>query len=319
MKTPALDIRLLPERCRSEASITDTMTFVIGRGATTSLACNEPLLTIPLRGCLRVGTRHRDVPLRPGAALVTDGPVELRPGSRNALWVAVLASDRAWRSALGPLVTAGVRAVPVVGLQPEPNALRRQMLRLLRHRLRVGSGSPPLQDERFFAALADCVQRQNTVIARCPGRTHAQRARVHARLQNARLFMLEQCDRDIAIADIASVAGYSPSHFMRTFHTALGETAYTFLTRARLARARALLTTSSLAVAEVAFAAGFEDRGTFSRQFRRHFGITAADLRRRHARLQRTVAAMPNPIEHGRAVSRTAAVMDRRCPGAMHA
>lgn len=313
MKTPALDIRLLPERCRSEATITDTMTFVIGRGATTSLACDEALMVIPLRGCLRVGSRHRDVPLRPGAALVTDGPVELRPGSRNTLWVAVLASDRAWRKALGPLVPADIRAVPVVGLQPEPNALRRQMLRLLRRRLRATAGNPSLEDERFFIALADCIQRQNAVIARCPGRTHAQRARVHARLQNARLFMLEQCDRDIAIADIASVAGYSPSHFMRTFHTALGETAYTFLTRARLARARALLTTSSLAVAEVAFAAGFEDRGTFSRQFRRHFGVTAADLRRRHARLQRTFAAMPNPIERSRVTPATASPLDRHC------
>lgn len=313
MKTPALDIRLLPERCRSQATITDTMTFVIGRGATTSLTCDEPLLVIPLRGCLRIGSRHRDVPLRPGAALVTDGPVELRPGTRNALWVAVLASDRTWRKALGPLLPPGVRAVPVVGLQPEPNALRRQMLRLLRRRLRTASGHPALEDERFFMALADCVQRQNAIVGRCPGRTYAQRARVHARLQNARLFMLEQCDRDIAIADVASVAGYSPSHFMRTFHTALGETAYTFLTRARLARARALLTTSSLAVAEVAFAAGFEDRGTFSRQFRRHFGVTAADLRRRHARLQRVMAVAHDPGDRARAVSPTTSVIDRHC------
>lgn len=314
MNTPALDLRLLPERTRSEATVTDTLTFVIGRGATSSLACDPALLTIPLRGALRVGSRHRDVTLRPGSALVTEGPVEIRPASRNALWVAVLASDRAWRKALAPLLPGDVRAIPAPGLQPEPNALRRQMLRLLRRRLRAGTGttSPTLEDERFFGALADCVQRQHAITGRCPGRTHAQRARVHARLQHARLFMLEQCDRDIAIADVAGIAGYSPSHFMRTYHAAFGETAYTFLTRARLARARALLTTSGLAVAEVAFAAGFEDRGTFSRQFRRHFGITAADLRRRHARLARNESVSRKRGEPGHAFSGTGPVIDRR-------
>jgi len=295
--TPLINTEWLADRTRTEASSPGrALTITVARGAGPSMACHEgTTLLIPLRGDVRVATRTHDMVIRPGTGLVPERAAEVRASSKGGLWVAISGNDRAWRSALGQLIGVAERSTPLAGLQPDVRAVRRAVVGLLRRRVNAARGTEAvgMDDDAFLLALSGLIRSHLAVVDRCPGRTLSQRTKVYGRLQNAQVLMLAHCEGPVSIERLAALSGYSAAHFMRTFHAAFGETVYGFLTRARLARARALLASGEMAVAEVAIASGFDDRGTFSRQFRRHFGITAIAWRRRHARLHgQAIAAM---------------------------
>ena len=127
--------------------------------------------------------------------------------------------------------------------------------------------------------IADLQADFDPLIARCPGRTLAQRRSVFLRLQRVRNYMASSCHLDLDIAGFARMASYSPCHFIRAFSTVYGETPHAELVEHRLGRAHRLINESELAITEIARASGFENRCAFSRSFKRRFGITATDLR----------------------------------------
>jgi AraC-like DNA-binding protein len=81
---------------------------------------------------------------------------------------------------------------------------------------------------------------------------------------------------------LASEAGVSPRHFGRSFRGTFGETPHQYLLSRRLERARHLLRTSELSVAEVCLEVGFSSVGSFTSTFRRHTGCSPTEYRRRH-------------------------------------
>ena len=131
----------------------------------------------------------------------------------------------------------------------------------------------------FATLIADLQAEFDPLIARCPGRTLAQRRSVFLRLQRVRNYMASSCHLDLDIAGFARMASYSPCHFIRAFSTVYGETPHAVLVEQRLGRAHRLVNESALAITEIARASGFENRCAFSRSFKRRFGITATDLR----------------------------------------
>ena len=89
-------------------------------------------------------------------------------------------------------------------------------------------------------------------------------------------------EHDITLADLVSVAGGSVYHFCRAFKNATGETPHQFAIRRRLERARFLLQTTELPVAEVASACGFRNAVHFARAFNRQWSDTPVRFRREH-------------------------------------
>jgi transcriptional regulator GlxA family with amidase domain len=79
---------------------------------------------------------------------------------------------------------------------------------------------------------------------------------------------------------LAKAAHVSPRHFSREFRRTFGETPYQYLLTRRLERARHLLRTTDLQVAEVCLAVGFNSVGSFTTTFRRHVGVPPAVYRR---------------------------------------
>jgi AraC family transcriptional regulator len=72
------------------------------------------------------------------------------------------------------------------------------------------------------------------------------------------------------------VAGFSPFHFHRVFHTLTDETLNEMVLRLRLERAAALLrATPRLSITDAAFECGFQSVPVFSRAFKRYFGLNA--------------------------------------------
>jgi AraC-like DNA-binding protein len=81
------------------------------------------------------------------------------------------------------------------------------------------------------------------------------------------------------VAGLARVAGISPSHFVRSFAAAFGETPIRYLTRRRIERAQDLLRHANLTVTEVCTAVGFASLGSFSARFRELVGQTPTAYR----------------------------------------
>jgi transcriptional regulator GlxA family with amidase domain len=75
------------------------------------------------------------------------------------------------------------------------------------------------------------------------------------------------------------VAGLSGSHFTRLFAAWAGESPAAYVKRARIQRARRLLTEVDLSIKQVAARCGFRNPHHFSRVFRRIDGLTPSAYR----------------------------------------
>ncbi len=83
---------------------------------------------------------------------------------------------------------------------------------------------------------------------------------------------------------LARLAGVSLRQLERSFQSQLGRGVHEHYLTLRLGRSRQLLRETSLSILEVALAAGFASASQFSRAFRRAYGITPRDARRRDQR-----------------------------------
>jgi AraC family transcriptional regulator len=258
----------------------DALVLVVGGGRGCVLRVDGLLggMWLPLRGRLQLGGSGAEGVLLPGEVRITEAETGGGVGRGNALWIALLGTRLAWRKAL-----EGSTQMPL----PEPlllptwhaadRTLRRRTIALVRAAAH-GAAEPALH--AVIESLFDLQEAHTAAIERCPGRTYAQRRQVFVRLQRVRNYLAANCHLDVDNDRLARMASYSPWHFIRAFRAAYEQTPHAFLVDQRLQRARRLLRSSALAVAEIALASGFENRCAFSRLFRQRFGVTAGALRR---------------------------------------
>lgn len=112
----------------------------------------------------------------------------------------------------------------------------------------------------------------------------AQRAKTRKKLawrQSARLvrFVDENLATNISLHDLAQVASLPQDRLVRTFRNTFGVAPYRFVTYRRLERARRLLKSTDVSLAEVAAACGFTDQPHFTSMFGRAFGVTPGRYR----------------------------------------
>ncbi len=101
-------------------------------------------------------------------------------------------------------------------------------------------------------------------------------------LERAMRYLEARVDGVIRIPELAAVVGLSSSHLSTLFRQATGGGPLAFHTSLKMTRARTLLDTTSLGVAEIATAVGYSDPLYFSRQFRKTHGITPSSYRAQH-------------------------------------
>ena len=78
---------------------------------------------------------------------------------------------------------------------------------------------------------------------------------------------------------MAGAAHVSPRHFSRSFRRVFGETPHQYLLTRRLERARHLLRTTDMRVADVCLSVGFASVGSFTTTFTRHVGVSPTIFR----------------------------------------
>jgi AraC-like DNA-binding protein len=88
----------------------------------------------------------------------------------------------------------------------------------------------------------------------------------------------------VTLSDVTRAVGVSERTLRRLFSARLGMSWRSYLLRARVLRAMALLTQPDSSVLEVSIAVGFDDAGAFARSFAGHCGETPSAYRRRIGR-----------------------------------
>ncbi|MDR2221076.1 MAG: AraC family transcriptional regulator [Methylobacillus sp.] len=97
-------------------------------------------------------------------------------------------------------------------------------------------------------------------------------------------YIHEHLASDIALSDLASVAGLSRTLFIQRFKTSFKEPPHQYIIHARIRRAQNLLSISNLPIVDVALLCGFADQAHFSRCFRKVTGMTPSRYRQQTAR-----------------------------------
>ncbi|MBP8082642.1 MAG: AraC family transcriptional regulator [Spirochaetes bacterium] len=88
-------------------------------------------------------------------------------------------------------------------------------------------------------------------------------------------------DSALSLEVLSKHAGLSKFHFHRIFSAFTGETLYGFILRLRIEKAASLLVLNGKKnLTDIAFSCGFNDSATFSRAFKKHFGISASSWKK---------------------------------------
>jgi AraC family transcriptional regulator len=85
---------------------------------------------------------------------------------------------------------------------------------------------------------------------------------------------------DLGLLELASVAGFSLSHFKPLFKQAVGMPVHRFVIERRVERARMLLVEGSRSVTEIALEAGFTHPSHMARWMRRVLGVSPSQIAR---------------------------------------
>ena len=94
-------------------------------------------------------------------------------------------------------------------------------------------------------------------------------------------FIRKNLHRQIRCAELAANCHLSEPHFWSRFKRESGLTPMDFLNRKRLEKAESLLKESSRSITEIAFDCGFRSSQYFATVFKKQFGLTPTELRRK--------------------------------------
>lgn len=179
----------------------------------------------------------------------------------------------------GPVGARLTGTFPDLVFRPGPE-VRRALARLRDGFGRADPSALAVEEEHLelLAGLLSAAHAHRLRTERLPAVKPSTRRLLAGRLERARE-MLEDSDREPSLGEVAEAAAISKFHLLRLFKSAFGCTPSGYWRARRLDRGRRLLVATSMTVAEIAVALGYEDASAFIRAFRRHFGTTPQAIR----------------------------------------
>lgn len=108
-------------------------------------------------------------------------------------------------------------------------------------------------------------------------------------------YIQSHLDGDLSLEALGAVAGCSPPYFARRFADLMAETPKQYTSRLRLERAALRLILLNDGILDIALECGFSCHETFSRAFRRRFGVAPHAFRTRGKLLTSTTAEQELP------------------------
>ncbi len=100
------------------------------------------------------------------------------------------------------------------------------------------------------------------------------------KLQQAIDYINDYLAQDLSLEAIANAVDMSQYYFARLFKQSMGIAPYQYLLQQRVERAKQLLVTTSLSIAQIAHQVGFSNQSQLTLQFRKFTGTTPLNYRR---------------------------------------
>ncbi len=134
-----------------------------------------------------------------------------------------------------------------------------------------------------FGFLATAIFMQIVgFLSRCYGRSRNTDSRALLRIARTITHLESHYADAINLDELVDMSQMSKRSFLRAFEAAMGYTPIAYVIQLRIARAAKLLCQTDDNVTNIAYSVGFNDSNYFSRQFRKHFGITPRAYRQHH-------------------------------------
>jgi len=111
---------------------------------------------------------------------------------------------------------------------------------------------------------------------------HAGKPSRHDALQRVMRYVRDNLARELSLTEAAAAAFLSPNYLANLLKRETGQTFTDVVTDKRMAKAKDLLTSSTLLVREIAAQCGYEDEAYFNRRFRQRVGCTPRSFRVQH-------------------------------------
>ncbi len=109
--------------------------------------------------------------------------------------------------------------------------------------------------------------------------TSGNRSLTRTQLQQAIDYIHTHLNRDLSLAELASVINISPTYFASLFKQATGISPYQYVIRQRVERAKVMLSKTDLAIADIALQVGFSSHSHLTQHFKRFTGMTPKQVR----------------------------------------
>ena len=102
------------------------------------------------------------------------------------------------------------------------------------------------------------------------------------RIRKVLNFIEENLDNELSLENVAEIGNYSPFHFHRIFRGIIGETLQEYINRNRMEKSAMLLSHhKNKSLEEIFSEVGFKSNSTFSKTFKKYFGISPTDFRKK--------------------------------------
>jgi AraC family transcriptional regulator len=109
--------------------------------------------------------------------------------------------------------------------------------------------------------------------------TSENRNLTRAQLRQAIDYIHSHLDRDLSLAELASVINISPTYFANLFKQAMGISPHQYVIQQRVEQAKLMLSKTDLAIADIALQVGFSSQSHLTQQFKRFTGVTPKQVR----------------------------------------
>jgi AraC family transcriptional regulator len=159
----------------------------------------------------------------------------------------------------------GARLSPQVACDPYLHAIAQTIRCGFRH----GFAPPGAYLESLAPQIAEHLNRFYPVRMR----KRESRGLSPNRLTRVLAIVEERLGASLAVEEMASAVHLSPYHFARMFRRSTGMSPHAFLTHRRIERAKHLLATTSLSMADIATVVGYRNQAHFSRAFQSVAGV----------------------------------------------
>jgi AraC family transcriptional regulator len=146
----------------------------------------------------------------------------------------------------------------------------------LRAGVQSGDALDRMYGETLSTALAVHLLREYGTAVLGPKRPYGGLPR--EKLVRAVEYIQDQLNADLTVSGIAQVADMSADHFTKLFKESTGQSPYQYVVKARVRKAKELLTTGKFTISEAAHQVGFVDQSHLTRHFKKVFGLPPKTL-----------------------------------------